>query len=144
VQINPVQQSDLILIVEDDEDDSFFIQRAFEKAAVTNLLKFVNTASEALAYLNGDPPYTDRAKYLSPGLILLDVRMPVTDGFEVLKWVRNQARFAQLRVVVLTGSEEKRAASYELGANSFMLKPLDSTAAAELSRSIERPLAASE
>jgi CheY-like chemotaxis protein len=69
-------------------------------------------------------------------------RMPLMDGFEVLKWVRRQPRFANLRVVVLTGSEEKRAASYEHGADSFMVKPLDSIAAGELSRSIERPLLA--
>ena len=68
--------------------------------------------------------------------------MPLTDGLDVLGWIRSQARFAQLQVVVLTGSEEKRYASFELGADSFMVKPLSFTDAAELSRSIERPLVA--
>ncbi len=139
VQINSAQER-LILIVEDYEDDAFFVQRAFEKAAVENPLQFVPTGREAITYLNGDPPYADREKYPLPSLVLLDVTMPLMDGFEVLEWVRSQPRFANLRVVVLTGSEEKRAESYELGADAFMVKPLDSVGAAELSRSIECPI----
>ncbi len=140
VQINSAQVRQLILIVEDYEDDAFFVERAFEKAAVKNPLRFVSMGREAIAYLNGDPPYADREKYPLPSLVLLDVRMPLIDGFEVLKWVRSQPRFTNLRVVVLTGSEEKRAESYELGADAFMVKPLDSVGAAELSRSIEPTL----
>jgi CheY-like chemotaxis protein len=139
VQIDPQQERKLILIVEDYEDDAFLTQRAFEIAEVKNPLRFVPTGREAIAYLNGDSPYTDREKYPLPSLVLLDVRMPLVDGFAVLKWARSQARFANLRVVVLTGCEEKRAECYALGADSFMAKPLSFTDAAELSRSIERP-----
>ena len=123
-------------MVEDDQDDAFFVKKAFQKAAVQTPLVFVTRGQEAIAYLNGDAPYADREKYPLPGLILLDLGLPLVDGFDVLKWVRNQPRFAQLRVVVLTGSEEKRAACYALGADSFMVKPLASRAAADLCRSI--------
>ena len=68
--------------------------------------------------------------------------MPLIDGFQVLEWVRSQAKFANLRVVVLTGCEESRAQCFELGASAFMVKPLSFTDAAELSRSIERSLLA--
>ena len=102
-------------------------------------MRFVPSCREATAYLNADPPYDDRAKHPFPSLVLLDVGIPLENGFDLLKWVRGQARFAQLRVVVLTGSPEKRAESYALGANSFMVKPLSFTDAAELSRSIVRP-----
>jgi CheY-like chemotaxis protein len=134
-----VGQKPLILIVDDNEDDVLLIRVAFEKAGVGSPLRSVRDGTEAIAYLNGDPPYSDRSKHPLPGLVLLDVRMPITGGFEVLKWIRNQARFAQLRVIMLTGSNEIREANsaYKLGANSFMVKPLDFLAASELSRSIE-------
>ena len=76
-------------------------------------------------------------------VMLLDIKMPSTDGFDVLRWIRNQPRFAKLCVVMITSSDEIRDMNlaYKLGANSFLVKPLDFWNAAEPSRSLERLLA---
>lgn len=134
-----IEANQPILIVEDNDDDVFFIRRAFEKAGVRNPLLRVKNGAEAIAYLNGDPPFKNRSEHPLPGLVLLDVSMPVTGGFEVLQWIRHQIRFAQLRVIMLTGSDGTREANaaYAQGANSFKVKPLDFIAAAEVARSIE-------
>jgi CheY-like chemotaxis protein len=81
-----------------------------------------------------------------PRLVLLDIKMPGTDGFDVLQWIRLQPGLAGLPVVMLTSSDEIRDVNraYQLGANSFLVKPLDFWNAAELSRSVGRLLAKSK
>ncbi len=76
-------------------------------------------------------------------MVLLDIKMPGTDGFDVLRWIRHQPQFAPLCIVMLTSSDEIRDVNlaYQLGANSFLVKPLDFWNAAELSRSLGRLLA---
>ena len=76
--------------------------------------------------LKGDGPYSDRAKYPYPDLLLLDLKMPRKDGLEVLQWIRQQSN-CTLRVIVLTSSDQIRHANtaYSSGANSFLVKPLD-------------------
>jgi CheY-like chemotaxis protein len=146
VSSKPTQQKPLILLVEDNEDDVLLIKRAFERAAVGNPLRALSCGTEAIAYLNGDPPYWNRAECPLPAMVLLDIKMPVTDGFEVLKWIRRQPDFARLCIVMLTSSDEIRDVNlaYQLGATSFLVKPLDFWNAAELSRAIERLLAKGE
>jgi DNA-binding response OmpR family regulator len=97
---------------------------------------------EAIAYLNGETPYEDRSRYPLPDLVLLDIKMPGTDGFEVLRWIRAHWEFRELCVVMLTSSDEIRDVNqaYKLGANSFLVKPLDFVNARELSRSLDRVL----
>jgi DNA-binding response OmpR family regulator len=79
-----------------------------------------------IAYLRGDDKYADRRRYPLPGLLLLDLKMPRKNGFEVLQWLREQPEFAQLQVVVLSSSDEIKDINraYELGANSFLVKPM--------------------
>ena len=128
----------LILVVEDNSDDAFLIQLSFEKAGIINRLRTVKTGEEAIAYLKGVGPYADRALHPLPRLMLLDIKLPGIDGFEVLRWVRQQPEFLKLRIVVVTSSTEVRDVNeaFSLGANSFILKPADFMCFAEFSQAL--------
>jgi CheY-like chemotaxis protein len=90
----------VILLVEDLADDVLLIRRAFEKAKVINPIHVVPNGEEAISYLNGSGKYANRAEYPLPDLVLLDLKMPGIDGFEVLRWIRQQPGLSSLRVVV--------------------------------------------
>src|SRR6266850_4379035 len=114
----------VILLAEDREDDIVLVRRAFAKAYVLNPLQIVRDGEELVAYLKGEGKYANRAEYPLPDLLLLDLKMPRMDGFQVLEWIRQQPGLSNLRVVVLTSSENMRDVNraYQLGANSFMVK----------------------
>ena len=116
----------IILLADDDPNDVLLIQRAFQKAGLRNVLKTVNDGDEAIRYLSGKGIYADRDKHPLPFLLLLDLKMPGTDGFEVLEWLRNEPQLKRLLVVVLTSSNLQADVdrSYELGANSYLVKPV--------------------
>jgi len=135
---NPMPDHAVILIAEDSEDDIVLIRRAFEKAKVLNPLHFVRDGAEAMAYLKGEGKYANRAEFPLPELLLLDLKMPGTDGFDVLRWVRQQTGFGLLRIVVLTSSDEMRDVNqaYQLGANSFLIKPMDFERFVEMTHAI--------
>src|SRR4051812_1992352 len=130
----------LILIVEDREDDILLMQKAFERAKVTAAFQIVRDGEEAIAYLSGLGKFSNREEYPLPWLVLLDLKMPGVDGFEVLEWIRRQEGLASLVVVVLTSSDQLRDVNraYGLGANSFMVKPLDFENAAGLANLINQ------
>ena len=117
----------VILIAEDLEDDILLIQRALRKAQVLNPVQVVHNGEEVIAYLKGEGKFSNRAEYPLPGLLLLDLKMPRMDGFEVLRWIREEPNLRALRVIVLTSSADMRDVNeaYELGANSFLVKPMD-------------------
>ena len=116
-----------ILLVENQEDFILLITKAFKDAGIRNPIFPLRDGDEAVAYLNGEGKYCNRAEYPLPDLLLLDLKMPGRDGFEVLEWVRAQPGLKTLRIIVLTSSEEIREVTraYALGANSFLVKPLD-------------------
>jgi len=128
----------VILLAEDDEDYVLLIQRAFIQAKVPNPLHVVWNGEEAISYLKGNGKYSNRDEYPLPDLMLLDLKMPRVNGFEVLQWLRAQPGLSSLRVLVLTSSDEIRDVNdaYRLGANSFLVKPMDFEDTAELSRLI--------
>ena len=128
----------VILLAEDEEDYVLLIRHAFSQANIPNPLHVVWNGQEAIAYLKGEGKYSNREEYPLPDLLLLDLKMPRINGFEVLKWIRSQPGLAPLRVLVLTSSEEIRDVNqaYLLGANSFLVKPLDFQDFAQLSRLI--------
>jgi CheY-like chemotaxis protein len=116
-----------ILLVEDDPNDTLLIRRAFVKANLGGQLKSVASGDEAIKYLKGAEDYADRGRFPLPFLLLLDLKMPGRDGFEVLRWVRTQTEFRRLLVVVLTSSNLQADVdrAYELGANSYLVKPVE-------------------
>src|SRR5215467_5614832 len=128
----------VILLAEDREDDILLVQRAFAKGEITNPLFIVRDGDEAICYLSGIGRYGNRAEYPLPDLLLLDLKMPKVDGFEVLRWVRQQAGFSALRVIVLTASDQIRDVNtaYRLGANSFMVKPTDFQNVVEMAKTL--------
>jgi CheY-like chemotaxis protein len=116
-----------ILVAEDRQADIQLLQRAFVRAGLKNPVRFVRDGGEVLAYLKGEREFADRDKFPFPWLLLLDLKMPVLNGLEVLAWIRKQPAFNSLQVVVLTVSEQIRdiQKAYELGATSFLVKPLE-------------------
>ncbi len=114
-----------ILLADDDSNDVFFMRRAFEKARLLNPLRVVADGEAAIQYLSGEGEFGNREKFPLPSLLLLDLRMPRKSGFEVLQWVRKQPGLRRLPIVVLTssrnGPDVNRA--YDLGANSYLMKP---------------------
>ena len=116
----------VILLAEDLEDDILLIRRAFAAARVAIPLHVVRDGEEVLAYLSGLGKYSSRDEFPLPDLILLDLKMPNMDGFEVLRWIRHEPTLSSLRVVILTSSNRLQDinAAYQLGANSFLVKTM--------------------
>ena len=124
--MNPEAPS-TILIAEDDATDAFLLRRALAKTNLHYQLRFVADGENVLNYLEGTAPYQDRQTFPFPGLLLLDLRMPVLDGFGVLRRLGNAPRFGHLPVVVFSGSasEEDRMLAGSLGAKAFYVKSGD-------------------
>jgi len=122
-----MSEHSVILLVEDLEDDILLIRKAFDRAQVPNPLFVVRNGEEAIAYLSGEGKYANRAEHPLPQMILLDLHMPRVNGFEVLQWIRQQPGLTGQLVIVLTSSNQMRDVheAYKLGANSFLVKPLD-------------------
>lgn len=127
----------LVLLVEDDEDDVFFMKRAFKEAGIITPLNVVGDGREAIDYLSGNGKYADRKLWQLPCLILLDLKLPLVLGLDVLKWIRSKHDFDSVIVVVLTSSREDKDVelSYGFGANSYLVKPPD---AANLHEMVKR------
>lgn len=115
-----------VLLADDDPNDIFLMRRAFKRSGSPHLLQVVPNGDEVINYLSGSGRYLDRSLYPFPSLVLLDVKMPRKNGLEVLEWMRSQPYIRRVPVVVLTSSRQpvdvNRA--YELGANSYMVKPV--------------------
>lgn len=117
----------VILLVEDNADDEALTMRALKKNNITNQIVVARDGVEALDYLFGTGMYVGRDTSLQPELILLDLKLPKIDGFEVLQKLRADPRTKLLAVVILTSSKEQQdvANGYGLGANSYVRKPVD-------------------
>jgi CheY-like chemotaxis protein len=115
----------VFLLAEDDENSALLMSEAFVKAGVENPLRVVADGEEVIAYLRGVPPYQNRAEHPLPFVLLLDLKMPRKDGFEVLEWVRKEPALKRLIVIVFTSSNRAADAdrAYELGANFYLTKP---------------------
>ena|SRR5258706_4218654 len=114
-----------ILLVEDDANDALLVRKAAQKTLAGIPMQIVPNGQEALNYLSGQGIYADRAQHPFPDIVLLDLKMPVMNGFELLRWVRAQPKFRCLPVIILTGSvhESDTNMAYEEGANSYLIKP---------------------
>jgi two-component system, response regulator len=116
----------LILLVEDNPDDVALTFRALKKNSIGNKIVVASDGVEALDYLFGTGPHAGH-DIVQPQLILLDLKLPKLDGFEVLKKLRADPRTRFLPVVILTSSKEQQdiVDGYGLGANSYIRKPVD-------------------
>lgn len=131
-------QSPTVLLVEDNPDDRLMIGNAFRRTAPGIRLITVVDGEDAVQYLDGQGPYSDRAAHPLPRLVLLDLRLRRRSGFEVLKWIRSSPTHATVPVFVLTSSQETGDISqaYALGANSYFFKSSDLLALRGLVRGI--------
>jgi CheY-like chemotaxis protein len=134
VTVEKLSPQPAILLVEDNEDDVLLIRREFQRACLPNSLQVASSGPQAIAYLTGSGIFSDRVQYPFPTLVLLDINMPGSDGFAVLKWIRRQSLFAQLCVVVLSSSDAMGDVNlaHHLGADSFLVKPLECGSLTEL------------
>jgi CheY-like chemotaxis protein len=114
-----------LLLVEDNQDDAFLMQRALKGAGIQSAAMTAENGREALDYLQGVGKFSDRSAYPMPDVVFLDIKLPCLSGFEVLQWVRSNKEMRSLIVIVLTSSNQpsdiRRA--YDLGANSYVVKP---------------------
>ncbi len=118
-----------ILLVEDNPDDELLTRRTLKKNNICNEVVVARDGAEALDYLFGTGQYEGRNLDAMPQVILLDLDLPKVDGLEVLRRIRNDERTRLLPTVILTSFEEQEALveSYDLGANSYVRKPIDVT-----------------
>jgi CheY-like chemotaxis protein len=125
-----------LLVVEDDENDIFFLKRAFDRSGVTNPLCIVQSGQEAIDYLRGENTYSDRTRFPFPAMVLLDLKLPCVNGIDVLRWIRKQPDCAGLPVIVLTSSTLKTdiEEAYSSGANSYVVKPASPEVLANMMR----------
>ncbi len=128
-----------ILLVEDNRMDAELTLDAFHEAKLLNAVHVAPNGQEALDYLFGRNQYADRKKFPMPNLVLLDLKLPGIDGFEVLRQVKSTPRLKRLPVVILTSSKEEgdRALSYDTGANSYLVKPVSFEGFLNVVRQIE-------
>ena len=133
------KQDCVILLADDDPNDVLLVQRAFQKLNLANPLQVVRDGEEAVDFLSGHLQYADRERFPLPVLLLLDLKMPRKSGFEVLQWLRQQSRLKRLPVVVLTSSNQHPDINeaFDLGANSYLVKPGGFDTLLELVKSLE-------
>lgn len=134
MEVTPV-----ILVAEDDPNDVFFLRRAFQKAEVKCQILDVPNGQEAIYYLQGKPPYNDRTNYPLPQLLLLDLKMPLMSGFDVLEWLQGQLELAELPALILSSSahEEDVTGARRLGARDYHVKPSDLTQLTQLAHELQ-------
>jgi CheY-like chemotaxis protein len=129
-----------LLLVEDDLNDIFLIKRAFKLAGIQDRLHIVTDGEQAIDYLRGRGAYADRSRYPLPKLMVMDIRMPRLSGFEVLHQLKNDPVLHRVPIVIVSASDNPADINraYELGANAYMIKPVDFRAVEDLFEAITR------
>jgi CheY-like chemotaxis protein len=139
LETNLTSMSPTILLVEDEESDIFFLKKAFAKAGLNNPVQVATDGQQAIDYLKGFGQFADRQAFPLPYLVLLDLKLPLIMGLDILKWLREQPQFTSTVVVVLTSSVDERdvETAYALGANAYLVKPADATKLGAIAQSIK-------
>ena len=128
-----------VLLVEDDLNDIFLVKRAFRTAHIPNPLQIVTDGEEAMSYLRGEGKYSSREAYPLPKLMVMDIKMPRRRGFEVLEWIKSSSGpLRRIPVIIVSSSNDPADINraYELGANAYMIKPMNYRAVEHLFESI--------
>lgn len=117
-------QKKCILVVDDSDADVSILRRAMTKAGIESQVLSLRDGQEAVDYLSREEGFNERTHPM-PELMLLDLKMPKMDGFDVLLWLQKQPRLKRLPVMVLSSSQQERDVdrAYDLGANCFVVKP---------------------
>jgi CheY-like chemotaxis protein len=125
-----------ILLVEDEENDARLVQMAFKKNGILNPVHWAKDGLEAIAYLNGEGAYGNRERYPFPEVLILDLKMPRMTGLELLAWIRDHPAFKVIPTIIMTSSRQDPDVekAYELGANTYMIKP---SSFAELAKMVQ-------
>ena len=118
-------KNSVVMLVDDSQNDLELMRIAFKKAGIGNPIAEVHSGEQAIAYLSGEDKYADRRHFPLPRLIVTDLKMPGVDGFELLKWLREQPAFEPVPKIVLTASalEEDEKRARELGCAAYFTKP---------------------
>jgi len=129
-----------ILIADDDTDDRTLIKEALDESRLTNGLCFVEDGEQLMDYLLNRGAFSDKEKFPTPGLILLDLNMPRKDGREALKEIKEDPHLRAIPVIILTTSkaEEDIIKSYDLGVNSFITKPVSFSALVDIMKTLNK------
>lgn len=138
--MNRYPDGNTILLVEDDPNDILLVQRAFRRSQVSSSLQIAQDGDQAVEYLLGQGIYQDRQAHPLPFLIILDLKLPRRSGFEVLQWIRETAGLKRIPVVVFTSSNEGEDVNkaYDVGANSYLVKPPTTESLSELINYFQR------
>lgn len=128
-----------ILLVDDNRMDVELTLDAFREAKLSNKIEVAENGRKALDYLFGRGPFADRERFPLPDVILLDLKMPGIDGFDVLRQIKHAPLVRRIPTVILTSSREEgdRALSYDTGANSYLVKPVSFAGFVQVVREIE-------
>jgi len=116
----------LILLIEDSDDDVFFFKRALGQAKLSNPVQVLPDAAQAIKYLEGSEPFADRTQFPVPRIVFVDLHLPSKDGFDLIKWLGDKPQFRNLHIVAISGIGriEDIDRAYQMGANSFVTKPI--------------------
>ncbi len=128
-----------LVLVEDNPDDAELIVRALRKANILNPVTVIGDGEKALAFLNHRDFPSDSPSFPMPGLFLLDLKLPRLSGFEVLQAIRANQRTRRIPVVILTSSNQESdiRRAYDLGANSYLTKPMDGGALVDMMLAVD-------
>lgn len=129
----------VILLVEDDPKEALLIERALTTIRRPHLVVWLPGGEEAINYLSGGPPFSDRSVHPLPVLILLDLKMPAASGFKVLAWLQSRPELLSIPVVVLasSGLAVERAEAEKLGAAGYYINPQDFTTLLNIVQAID-------
>lgn len=133
------EEEAVVLLIEDNDDDVRLITRALGKTVLPKRVEVARSGAEAVAYITAAPPYEDRGRYPLPVLIILDLKMPGVDGYDVLRMIRARDDLCGVTVVILTDVKETGSVSrtYDLGASVYFVKPHAGRSFADVAREIE-------
>jgi CheY-like chemotaxis protein len=134
--------SEAILIVDDYPDDATLLKRAVLGLRPKCPVRIVFGGKEMMNYVEGKGCYADRTAFPSPGLILLDLRMPEMNGFELLEWLKNEPDYTGIPVIVISSFDRQREIrkSYQLGARTFLSKPVHPESIRNAIRALRLPI----